>query len=228
MDISIKPIYPNNDDNQILAGSFKWMSLGLLISGLVSWFVASTPTLIQLIVGSSFGFIILIILELALVWYLSAKILTISKEAAHWLFIAYAILNGLTLSMIFFSYELTSIISIFFSTAIMFWLLGLYGSRTKKDLTSLGRLATFGLIGLIIAFVINIFIANSGLDLILSFVGVIIFTALTAYDVQKIKRLASSLNSNDSGRIVILGALTLYLDFVNLFLNLLRIFGRRK
>jgi hypothetical protein len=228
MDISIKPIYSNNDDNQILAGSFKWMSLGLLISGLVSWFVASTPTLIQLIVGSSFGFIILIILELALVWYLSAKILTISKEAAHWLFIAYAILNGLTLSMIFFSYELTSIISIFFSTAIMFWLLGLYGSRTKKDLTSLGRLATFGLIGLIIAFVINIFIANSGLDLILSFVGVIIFTALTAYDVQKIKRLASSLNSNDSGRIVILGALTLYLDVVNLFLNLLRIFGRRK
>jgi len=226
--INATPVLSDNSENAVLAGSFKWMALGLFISGLVSVFVAATPALVDLILGSSFGFIILAIAELALVWYLSARIMSLSKETARALFIVYAALNGLTLSVIFLAYQLSSIINIFFSTAIMFALLALYGARTKKDLSSLGRLAYFGLIGLIIALVINIFIGNSGLDLALSFLGVIIFTILTAYDVQKIKALARSLGASDPSRVVVLGALKLYLDFINLFLSLLRIFGRRK
>lgn len=220
---------PNSIENKILAKTFKWMALGLFLSGATSIVVALNAPLYQFILSSSFAFFGLIILELALVWYLSARILKISKSTAQLLFIAYALLNGLTLSVIFFAYEFISIINIFFSTALMFSALAYYGARTKKDLTSLGRLAFFGLIGLIIATLINWLISNVLLDLILSYVGVIIFTILTAYDVQKIKKLARSLEmQNNSDRIVIIGALQLYLDFINLFLYLLRIFGRKR
>jgi len=220
---------PNQNENKILAKTFKWMSLGLFLSGVTSILVAFNPSWYQFILGSSFTFFGLIILELALVWYLSARILKISKSTAQALFVAYALLNGLTLSIIFFAYEFISIINIFFSAALMFAALAYYGARTKKDLTSFGRLAFFGLIGLIIATLINWLISNVLLDLILSYVGVIIFTILTAYDVQKIKKLARSLEmQNNSERIVIIGALQLYLDFINLFLYLLRIFGRKR
>jgi FtsH-binding integral membrane protein len=210
-----------------LAKVFNWMAMGLGLTGIIAYFTAGTG-LAQAIVASPL-FMMLIFAELGLVFYLSARIEKIQASTAAGLFIGYSALNGLTLSTVFLAYTSSSIAGTFFITAGMFGAMALYGLVTKRDLSGLGSFLFMGLIGLIIASVVNIFLKNSGLDWIISLVGVGIFTGLTAYDVQKIKRMGEEgiLEQGEAAvkKGSILGALALYLDFINLFLMLLRFFG---
>ena len=210
-----------------LAKVFNWMAMGLGLTGIIAYFTAGTG-LAQTIVASPL-FMVLIFAELGLVFYLSARIEKIQASTAAGLFIGYSALNGLTLSTVFLAYTSSSIAGTFFITAGMFGAMALYGLVTKRDLSGLGSFLFMGLIGLIIASVVNIFLTNSGLDWIISLIGVGIFTGLTAYDVQKIKRMGEEgiLEQGEAAvkKGAILGALALYLDFINLFLMLLRFFG---
>jgi len=209
---------------------YTWMSGALAITGLIAMWVASTPEMVISIVGNKLMFYGLIIGELVLVVYLTSAIQKMSFNRAITLFIAYAIMNGLTLSVVFLAYTSESIASTFFITAGTFGAMSLYGYYTKTDLTSIGNIAFMALIGLIIASVVNMFFQNEMLYWITTYAGVLIFVALTAYDTQKLKRLSVSLEEGTeiNQKMSILGALTLYLDFINLFLYLLRLFGNRK
>ena len=210
-----------------LAKVFNWMAMGLGLTGFIAYFTAASG-LSQAIVASPL-FMVLIFVELGLVFYLSARIEKIQASTAAGLFIGYSALNGLTLSTVFLAYTSSSIAGTFFITAGMFGAMALYGLVTKRDLSGLGSFLFMGLIGIIIASLVNLFLRNSGLDWIISFLGVGIFTGLTAYDVQKIKRMGEEgiLEQGEAAvkKGSILGALALYLDFINLFLMLLRFFG---
>jgi hypothetical protein len=208
---------------------YGWMAMALVITGLTAYYVATSPQLVSLIFTNQVLLWGLIIGEFALVLGLSAAINRLSLSMATLMFVVYSVINGATLSCIFFIYTMSSIGSVFFITAGTFAVMALYGYFTKSDLSSIGKICFMGLIGLIIATVVNIFLKSSGLELILSYVGVLIFVGLTAWDSQKIKELM--LTAPDAGegmqKLALLGALTLYLDFINLFIYLLRIFGRR-
>lgn len=210
---------------------YGWMSSALLITGIVAMWAASTPAVFNAIFpgDTMMPFYILIAAEFGAVIYLSARINTMSAERAGIVFILYSILNGLTLSMVFLIYTSSSIASTFLVTAATFGVMSAYGYMTKKDLTSIGNLAFMALIGLIIASVVNMFMNSEMMYWIITYAGVLIFVALTAYDTQKIKRMAAFDDGAEvSKKKSILGALTLYLDFVNLFLYLLRFMGNRK
>ncbi|NML66607.1 Bax inhibitor-1/YccA family protein [Hymenobacter sp. RP-2-7] len=216
---------------QFFAQVYGWMAAGLALTGGVSLLVASSPELIQLIFGNRILFFALIIAELALVGFLTARADSWSRGAVQASFLSYAVLNGLTLSVIFLVYTAGSIASTFFTAAIMFGVMSAFGYFTRSDLSGWGKLLGMALIGLVIAVVVNLFWTNNILNLIISFVGVILFTALAAYDTQKLKAIAleKAMGSEDaSAKASILGALTLYLDFINLFLFLLRFFGQRR
>ncbi len=220
----VTPVYQST-----LTKSFSWMAIGLFVSFVVSIIVALSPSLTGLVLGSRFGFMIMILAEFAYVWYLSRHIMSLSVARAKAVFIGYAVLSGLTLSVIFFAFETSSIISIFIGTAVMFAVLAIFGARTKRDLSSIGQVAYFALIGLVVASLVNLFLHNSMLDMILAWVGVAVFTVLITRDTQKIKEFARDIHTDeDIARVGIIGALTLYLDFINLFLSLLRIFGGRR
>ena len=210
---------------------YGWMSAALVITGVVSMWAASTPAVQNAIFPGTtmIPFYILIAAEFGAVIYLSSRINKMSAETAGIVFILYSVLNGLTLSMVFLMYTSSSIASTFLVTAATFGVMSVYGYTTKKDLTSIGNLAFMALIGIIIASVVNMFLQSEMMYWIITYVGVLIFVALIAYDTQKIKRIASYDDSEeDSKKKSILGALTLYLDFVNLFLLLLRLMGNRK
>lgn len=210
---------------------YGWMSAALVITGVVAMWAASTPSVQQLIFpgNTMMPFYILIAAEFGAVIYLSARINKMSAETAGMVFILYSVLNGLTLSMVFLIYTSSSIASTFLVTAATFGVMSAYGYMTKKDLTSIGNLAFMALIGIIIASVVNMFMQSEVMYWVITYAGVLIFVALTAYDTQKIKRMASYDDSaEDYTKKSILGALTLYLDFVNLFLYLLRFMGNRK
>ena len=209
----------------IIHQSFLWMCIGLSITAFSSLLVASNQTLVNAISANSLVFFGLIIAELALVFFLSVRITKISFETALVSFLAYSLLNGVTLSAIFLLYTGASIVSTFFVSAGAFGIMALYGYTTKKDLTTIGNLALMALFGIILASIVNIFLHNDAFGFVLSCIAVIIFIGLTAYDTQKIKQLAYTSRSANFG---IVGALTLYLDFINIFLNLLRIMGRRR
>ena len=210
-----------------LAKVFNWMSIGLGLTGVIAWFTASSGLAAQLVQGPMF--MILLLAELGLVFYLSARIEKIQPGTATGLFLGYAALNGLTLSMIFLRYTGSSIAATFFITAGMFGAMAVYGLVTKRDLSGMGSFLFMGLIGIIIASVVNIFLKSSSLYWAISLIGVFVFVGLTAYDVQKIKRMGEEgIMQQGEGAIqkgAIMGALTLYLDFINLFLMLLRFFG---
>ena len=210
-----------------LAKVFNWMSIGLGLTGVIAWFAASSGLAVQLVQGPMF--MILLLAELGLVFYLSARIEKIQPGTATGLFLGYAALNGLTLSMIFLRYTGSSIAATFFITAGMFGAMAVYGLVTKRDLSGMGSFLFMGLIGIIIASVVNIFLKSSSLYWTISLIGVFVFVGLTAYDVQKIKRMGEEgIMQQGEGAIqkgAIMGALTLYLDFINLFLMLLRFFG---
>ncbi|MDP3479076.1 MAG: Bax inhibitor-1/YccA family protein [Desulfoprunum sp.] len=210
-----------------LAKVFNWMAIGLGLTGLVAFFTASSGLARAIVVSPLF--MILIVAELGLVFYLSARISKIQAATASGLFIGYSVLNGLTLSTVFLAYTSSSIAGTFFITAGMFGAMAVYGLVTKRDLSGLGSFLFMGLIGIIIASVVNIFLKSSGMSWMISLLGVFIFTGLTAYDVQKIKNMGEEGIMSQGEEAIkkgsIMGALALYLDFINLFLMLLRFFG---
>lgn len=215
----------------LMRSVYTWMTLALVITGLTAMYMAKSLTLLNMMMQNSMMFWGLLIAEVALVMYLSVRINKISFTTATLLFIAYSILNGATLSILFLLYTISSIATTFFVTAGTFGVMALYGYITKKDLTRIGNLCLMGVIGIIIATVVNIFINNSMMDMVISYIGVLLFIGLTAYDSQKIKHLLSSddIEVNETTqKIAVMGALTLYLDFINLFIYLLRILGDRK
>lgn len=207
---------------------YLWMTMALVITGLCAWGTATSPSMVQLVYGNRAAIWVLLIAELGLVFYTTARIQRLSLTTATTLFIIYSALNGVTLSSIFMVYAMTSIAKVFFITAGTFGVMALYGYVTKTDLSRFGNLFLMALFGLIIATVANLFIKSSGFDLILSYIGVVLFVGLTAWDSQQIKRaLAMQAGLDESAqKVALLGALELYLDFINLFLYLLRIFGR--
>lgn len=212
--------------NTLVRQVYAWMGGGLAITAFFALLTVSSPTMLKAIVGSRMVFYGLVIAEFALVFILSGAVNRLSGAAATALFIGYSVLNGLTLSVIFVVYTSSSIASTFAVTAAMFGSMSIYGYMTRKDLTSWGSFLFMGLIGIVIASIVNIFMRSDAVSWVVSGIGVIVFTGLTAYDTWKIKELAAA---GESGRnAAIIGALTLYLDFINLFLMLLRILGGRR
>ncbi len=213
--------------NELMRKVYVWMTLALVITGFTAWGVANSPGILSLIMSNQILFWGLCIGELALVWGVSASIHRLSLTTATLLFILYSFINGVTLSFIFLAYTRESIATTFFITAGTFGVMAAYGYFTKSDLTSWGKILFMALIGLIIASIVNIFIGSSMFSLIVSYVGVVIFVGLTAYDSQKIKEMLSTAESaNETAqKMALMGALSLYLDFINLFIYLLRIFG---
>ncbi|MFA6066337.1 MAG: Bax inhibitor-1/YccA family protein [Candidatus Babeliaceae bacterium] len=207
---------------------FAWMSGALAITGLTAYYIAATPAIMHSLISSPGIFIGIFLAQLAVVMVLSMMIMRLSFVAAFGLFIAYAILTGVTLSTIFLVYTSSSIVVTFMVAAGMFASMAVYGAVTKSDLTSLGSLMGMMLWGLILALVGNLFIKSSVLDLVTAFFGVIIFAGLTAYDMQRIKGIVSYGYSQGADKIALIAALQLYLDFINLFLSLLRIMGNKK
>lgn len=206
---------------------YVWMTLALVITGFTAFGIAENPGLVYTIVTNRLLFLGLVIGEFALVMAIYGAIGRLSATAATLLFVLYSIVNGATLSVIFLAYTMTSIASVFFITAGTFAVMAFIGYTTKTDLTSFGKMLMMGLIGIILATVVNIFIGSSMLNMIVSYVGVVVFVGLTAYDSQKIKNLLYQVDnmSEEAQKLALLGSLTLYLDFINLFLMLLRIFG---
>ncbi|MCF6269350.1 MAG: Bax inhibitor-1/YccA family protein [Melioribacteraceae bacterium] len=216
------------EERTFISKVYRWMGLGLLITALTAYFVVSSG-FVYTLASNSILFWGIIIAELGLVIYLSSRIQKMSAEAATTTFIIYSALNGITLSLIFLIYTGASVASTFMTTALTFGAMSAYGYFTKRDLTTMGSYLQMALIGLIIASVINIFWANSTMYWIISYAGVLIFVGLTAYDTQKIKKIGAAVEGvQETQKAAIMGALTLYLDFIMLFLMLLRILGDRK
>lgn len=207
---------------------FMWMFLGMLISAVAAWTVATNEALASVILGT-WLFYALLILELVLVFVLVLAVKRVSAFTATFLFFGYALLTGLTLSVILLVYEISSIFLTFVVSAGIFGGMAFYGWVTKADLSRIGIILFFGLIGIILASIVNLFLGNSTLDLIISVLGVLIFTGLTAYDIQKIKQMniLGNEGTDEDRKEAIMGALTLYLDFINLFLSLLRLMGKK-
>ena len=218
------------DNANFISRVYAWMSLALFLTAVTSFFVASSPALLSVIFGNKLVFYGLIIGELALVFYLSSALMRLSSSTATALFLGYAILNGLTMAFIFIIYTAGSIASTFLITAGIFGIMSAYGFYTKRDLTTLGNLCFMGLIGVVLASIVNIFWQNSTFYWITTCIGVLVFVGLIAYDTQKLKTLNQTQQEGvDNGQQkAIYGALTLYLDFINLFLLLLRFTGARR
>lgn len=209
---------------------YLWMTFALVITAFTAYYVATNETILTAIVNNQALFWGLIIAELVLVFSVTAAINKLSLTTATLLFVLYSVINGATLSFLLMIYTASSVVSVFFITAGTFAAMAAYGYFTKTDLSSWGKYLIMALIGLIIASVVNIFTQSSGLQLILNYAGVLIFVGLTAYDTQKIKVML--LQATDAGegaqKIALMGALSLYLDFINLFIHLLRILGDRR
>lgn len=209
---------------------YAWMSLALTMTGFIAFRTVQSEVLLNLIFGNSLLLIGLIIAELGIVFWISSAISRMSSNMAIGLFLLYSALNGLTLSILLLVYTASSVATTFFITAGTFGMMSAYGYFTKKDLSSWGNLLFMALLGVIIASVVNIFWANSVMYWLISYAGVLIFVGLTAYDTQKIKNMSLELDvdSEEGRKGAIMGALALYLDFINMFIFLLRIFGNRR
>ncbi|RLC27693.1 MAG: BAX inhibitor (BI)-1/YccA family protein [Deltaproteobacteria bacterium] len=216
--------------NDFVRSVYNWMAVGLALTGFVAFYVSTSAGIMTLLSRNPFLLILLFVAELGLVFSISGRIQRMSAGTATSLFVVYSVLNGVTLSFIFLIYTRASIVSTFFICAGTFVACSMYGWITRRDLTSLGGFFMMGLIGIIIASVVNMFVRSAGMSLMISYIGVFVFVGLTAYDTQKLKNMALSQPAGLDGDVVrkgaILGALSLYLDFINLFLMLLRIFGQ--
>ncbi|MBZ0302431.1 MAG: Bax inhibitor-1/YccA family protein [Anaerolineae bacterium] len=225
-------VQPRVEVRPLLKQIYMWMTLGLLVTTGVSVAVYNIPAVLQVVMNPAV-FMVAIIGELALVFGLSLAIRKLSAGVAIAMFFVYAALNGFTLSLIFLGYELGSIAAAFGTTVVLFFVMTMIGLTTNIDLQKYRTYFLMAIIGLVIAMVINMFIGSGPLDYLISFAGVIIFTALTAYDTQKFYRMAAdpTIQGEEASlltKLSIIGALTLYLDFINLFLFLLRLFGGRR
>lgn len=209
---------------------YLWMTMALAISGLTAYYAAGSYAFMSALTANRFTIIMLFVIEFGLVIGLSAAIDRLSALTATIMFLIYSVVNGATLSVIFLAYDMGSIANVFFITAGTFASMALFGTVTKKDLSKLGSYLYMALFGLIIAGVVNMFLHSARFDYIVSIVGVLVFTGLTAYDVQKIRSMIFTAGDNEelSTKVAIIGALTLYLDFVNFFLYMLRLGGNRK
>jgi len=207
---------------------YGWMAIGLGLTAVVAFAVVGSPELLRTLVGNRLVFFALIIAELGLVFYLSARATRMAPGAAAGLFAVYSALNGVTLSVVLLAYTGESVATTFVVTAGMFGALALFGSTTKRSLAGAGQFFMMGLVGLILASVVGIFWQNDALQFLISVVGVIVFTGLTAWDAQRLKQMALALPEGQLASHAIVGALSLYLDFINLFLMLLRFTGRRE
>ena len=217
--------------NAIFRKVYQFMAMGLILTALAAYLTASSPSMIQLLYSSGAPMIIIAAAEIGLVIWLSAGINKLSAGAARNIFFIYSVLNGLLCSSVLLVYTGESVTKAFLSTAGMFGAMSLYGLYTQRDLTGMGSFLRMGLFGLIIAMVINFFMRSSAMEMYISIFGIIIFLGLTAWDTAKIKALAGSIDSRDenlTGKVAVIGALSLYLDFVNIFLYLLRFLGRAK
>lgn len=213
---------------KFMSGVYSWMMLALALSGLSAFGVASSETALRFIFGNNLVFFGLIIAEFALVVFFTARVHKMSSSAASLVFIAYSILNGITLASVFIVYTASSIFSVFLISAGMFAGMSIYGRVTKRDLRSAGRYLVMALIGVVIASLVNIFLRSSGLDWLLSLATVGIFVGLTAYDTQKAYAIAERSDGSDIfAKASVVMALELYLDFINIFLALLRLFGKK-
>jgi hypothetical protein len=215
--------------NGFVRSVYNWMCIGLALTGFIAFYVSNNETIMRLVFGNQIIFFGIIIAELALVFSIVGMVNKMSAGTATGLFVLYSALNGVTLSFIFLAYTRASIYSTFFICSATFLACSIYGWTTKRDLTSWGGFLMMGLIGIIIATLVNMFIRSSAMNMVVSYIGVIVFVGLTAYDTQKLKNMALTQPAGLDGAVVrkgaILGALSLYLDFINLFLMLLRIFG---
>jgi FtsH-binding integral membrane protein len=209
---------------------YNWMGLGLALTGLVAYYTAASPELLGLVLGNQFVFFALIIAQLGLVVALSAAINRLTPATATALFFLYAGLTGLTLSVIFVAYTRSSITNAFVVTAGTFALTSLYGYTTKRDLTSWGSFFFMGLVGIVLASLVNLFLQSETIYWVTTYIGVIVFVGLTAYDTQYLKNMAGAGFADEAmeSKAAVIGALKLYLDFINLFLLLLRIMGGRR
>ena len=218
--------------NDYVRSVYNWMGLGLALTGFMAYFVSNSESLLRLVFGNPLVLIVLIVAELGLVFAIAGMVNRISAATATALFVIYSALNGVTLAWVFLVYVRASIVSTFFICAATFVACSIYGWTTRRDLTSVGGFLMMGLIGIIIASVVNWFVQSSGMSTIISYLGVFVFLGLTAYDTQKIKNMAMTQPANLDGGVIrkgaILGALSLYLDFINLFLMLLSLFGQRR
>ncbi len=218
--------------NETFRKVYQYMALGLIITAITAYVTASSPSAIRFLFSSSAPMLIIAVLEVILVIALSAALTKLSQGVALIMFAGYSVLNGVLCSSVLLVYTASSVYQAFLTTAGMFAAMSIYGLYTKRDLTSMGSFLRMGLWGLLIALVINLFVGSSMLELVTSIMGVIIFLGLTAYDTAKIKTLAEPANWNGdntmAGKIAIICALELYLDFVNLFLYMLRFMGKHK
>jgi FtsH-binding integral membrane protein len=210
-----------------MAKVYRWMFVGLAVTAGVSMYVASHPAIARTILtgGLFYG---LIFAELGLVWVLTMLAPRVSGTTAGAMFLAYSAMNGATLSIIFFAYQLGTIYTAFLTTAGAFLALSIYGTVTKRDLNAWASFLMIGLFGVIIAGVVNLFLRNDALDFVWSCACVVVFAGLTAYDTQKLRQIHANSGYSSAGSLAVSGALSLYLDFINLFLALLRILGRRR
>lgn len=221
---------PTQSVSSFMYKVYGWMSTGLALSAVTAYGVYANQNIFAAVVGNKFVFFAILFAQIAIALLFSFRIRTLSYASALALFCTYAVLLGVTLSVIFAVYQLTSITAVFGITTGMFGVFAVYGYFTKADLTSIGNLMLMALFGLIISSLVNMFLQNSTMDYVISFIGVLIFCGLTAYDTQKIKEMGQSMmyHGESESKIALLGAFTLYLDFVNLFLYLLRFLGKRK
>ncbi len=207
---------------------YGWMCVGLAVTALVAFQVASSPAMLRQLVGNQLLFVGLILAELGLVFYLSSRAERLAAGTATLLFVVYAALNGVTLSVVLLAYTGQSVTNTFVVTAGMFGAMALYGSTTKRSLAGVGQFLFMGLIGLVLASLVGLFWHNSALQFVIAAAGVLVFTGLSAWDAQRLKRMALATQEGHAGAVAIVGALALYLDFLNLFLSLLRLFGTRR
>jgi len=230
MDLQAKPYIARTDALErasFFPKVYGWMALGLLVSAAASFALLSTPSALQLVFGSRIVYFGLILGELGLVFYLSSRVMSMSSAAAKTSFLLFAALNGVTLASIFLVYTAGSIASTFVVTAATFGAMSAYGIATKRDLSGVGGFLVMGLFGIVIASVVNLFLHNEAVYWVTTYIGVLVFVGLTAWNVQKISRgdYAAMTGSMEKGAVI--AALNLYLDFINIFLFLLRIFGNR-
>jgi len=211
-----------------LRGVYGWMCIGLAVTAAVALGIASSEAAVQALVANRILFFGVIFAQLGLVFYLSARVDKLSASTASLLFIVYSALTGVTLSLILLAYTGQSVANTFVVCAGMFGALALYGTTAKRSLAGVGQFMFMGLIGLILASLVGMFWQNDTLQLMISIVGVIVFTGLTAWDAQRLKQMALALPEGNVGAYTVVGALSLYLNFINLFLSLLRLFGNRR
>ena len=213
----------------LMSKVYLWMTLALVVTGMTAYYVASSPAILYAIVSNQIAFWGLFIGELVLMFVLSSRIMSLSFVTASLMFVIYSIMNGVFFSFILLAYTEQSIATTFLITAGTFGAMSLFGFVTKRDLSTMGRILFMLLIGLLIATVVNIFMKAEGLTLILNYAGVVIFVGLTAYDTQSIKQMLQEHGDKEGAeKIALLGSLSLYLDFINLFIYLLRFFGESR